>query len=256
MIAPHICEAREAKRLAAEEVHALRSMSLTFREEPDGLTGITEIIARVPTAAAARLRTYLEAFTAPRHLAMTGSTADPLGTYLPYKERLAYAFCSLLERIDPAQMPEHGGTATSVFVTISYEDLKKELAVGLANAGLEGETAITAGNVRRLACTANLIPVVLGTDSEILDLGRSARLFSQAQRKAMTLRDKKCRAEGCTIPATWCEAHHFREPWSRGGRTDLADGKLLCSFHHHRSHDDRYLHTELPNGDVRFNRRR
>lgn len=253
VVAPHIGEAREAKALAAEEARALRSSTLSFHRSPDGLDGVTEIRARVPSAVADRLGVYLDAFTAPRHLAMSDS---PLGEYVPFKERRAHAFCSLLERLDPAQMPMHGGTATSVFVTINYEDLKKDLAVGLVDAGLEGESTITAANVRRLACSANLIPVVLGTDSDILDLGRTARLFSTAQRKAMALRDKRCRTEGCSIPAAWCEAHHFRQPWSRGGKTDLADGKLLCGFHHHRAHDDRYLHTELPNGDVRFSRRR
>ena len=56
---------------------------------------------------------------------------------------------------------------------------------------------------------------------------------------------------GCDIPAAWCEAHHLI-PWTKGGKTDLADGVLLCSHHHHRAHDDRYLHDRLPNGDIRF----
>ncbi|RYZ14549.1 MAG: HNH endonuclease, partial [Myxococcaceae bacterium] len=109
--------------------------------------------------------------------------------------------------------------------------------------------------VRRLACTAHLIPAVLGADSEILDLGRSQRLFSRAQRKAMAVRDQQCRAQGCTIPATWCEAHHAKQPWTKGGKTDLADGALLCSWHHHRAHDDRYLTDQMSNGDFRFTRR-
>jgi hypothetical protein len=71
----------------------------------------------------------------------------------------------------------------------------------------------------------------------------------------MALRDGGCRAEGCTIPAAWCEAHHHRQPWSRGGGTDLANGRLLCCWHHHRAHDDRYLTHLLPNGDIRFRRR-
>ncbi|HYG92222.1 MAG TPA: HNH endonuclease signature motif containing protein, partial [Nocardioides sp.] len=64
----------------------------------------------------------------------------------------------------------------------------------------------------------------------------------------------RCRAEGCTIPATWCEAHHLH-PWSQGGPTDLANGVLLCSYHHHRAHDHRYTTDRLPNGDYRFHRR-
>lgn len=92
-------------------------------------------------------------------------------------------------------------------------------------------------------------------DKAAADLGRSSRLFSRAKRKAMALRDRHCRAEGRTVPATWCAAHHHRTPWSHGGRTDLADGLLLCRWHHHRAHDDRYRHPRLPDGDLRYIRR-
>ncbi|HWU22679.1 MAG TPA: DUF222 domain-containing protein, partial [Nocardioides sp.] len=117
-----------------------------------------------------------------------------------------------------------------------------------------GSTVISASEARRLACTAKIVPAVLGGKSEILDLGRARRLYSPPQRKAMRLRDKRCRAEGCSIPAAWCEAHHLK-PWSQGGRTDLADGVLLCSHHHHRAHDTRYTTTKLATGDYRFHRR-
>jgi len=69
------------------------------------------------------------------------------------------------------------------------------------------------------------------------------------------VRDRTCRAEGCDIPGTWAEAHHWI-PWSQGGRTDLTNAVLLCSHHHHRVHDPRFAADRLPNGDVRFNRRR
>ena len=112
----------------------------------------------------------------------------------------------------------------------------------------------TAAQARRLACNAHLIPAVLGGESEILDLGRAQRLFTAPQRRALLLRDRTCRAEGCDIPGTWAEAHHW-VPWVSGGLTDLDDGVLLCSHHHHRAHDPDYLVERLANGDVRFARR-
>jgi hypothetical protein len=156
-----------------------------------------------------------------------------------------------LEALDPRRMPDHGVYATTVIVTIAVEDLRRELGTG----ELGPVDRLTAGEVRRLACTANLLPAVLGGRSEVLDLGRSSRLFRPAQRKAMIVRDRECRAEGCTIPAAWCEAHHWGRPWAQGGRTDLADGILLCSWHHHRAHDQTFDASRMPNGDVRFNRR-
>lgn len=246
VVAPEVGEAHEARALDAEERLARETTALTF--QPAG-NGCTRINLLVPDAVAHRLRTYLEAFTSPRHDAMTGGEGDQI----PARRQRGHAFCAFLEAVDPQRLPLHGGDSTTVVVTVTLDALRAELAVaGLVSAD---DDRITAAQARRLACTAKVIPAVLGGDSEILDLGRSARLFSPPQRKALRIRDRRCRAEGCTVPAPWCDAHH-RRPWSRGGSTNLEDGVLLCDFHHHRAHDDRYLHTDLPNGDVRFSRRR
>jgi hypothetical protein len=99
----------------------------------------------------------------------------------------------------------------------------------LATAGVIGaEEKITAAQARRLACNAHLVPAVLGTQSQVLDLGRSTRLFTAAQRKALLVRDRECRAEGCDIPGTWTQAHHWI-PWTKHGPTDLANAVLCCA---------------------------
>lgn len=244
VVAPEVGEAQEARALEAEERRAEQSTALSVHRVGNGCS---RVIATVPDAVAHRLRTYLEAFTSPRHGAMVGGDGDRL----PAERKRGSAFCSLLEAIDPKRLPLHGGDATTVIVTVTLDALRADLAT----AGLLGsEDRITAAEARRMTCTAKIIPAVLGGDAEILDLGRARRLFSPAQRKALGLRDRRCRAEGCTVPANWCEAHH-RRPWSHGGLTNLGDGVLLCGFHHHRAHDDRYHHHYLPSGDVRFSRR-
>ena len=163
---------------------------------------------------------------------------------------MGQAFCTLLEHLDPAKLPDHGGDATTIMVTIPLESL----TAALGTATLEDGTPISASEARRLACTAQIAPAVLGGKDEILNLGRTDRTYRPPQRRAMRLRDKHCRAEGCSIPARWCEAHHLK-PWSEGGKTDLDDGVLLCSHHHHRAHDTRYAMTRLASGDLRFHRR-
>lgn len=244
VVAPEVGEDAERAALAEEERRARRTTSLVTRRNGDGTTTIR---IRVPDAAATRLLTCLHAFTSPRREQEAAATDRR-----PHEVRLGAAFCSLLETLDPRRLPVHGGDATTVVVTVDLQTLRD----GLGVASLGSEDRITAAEARRLACTAGIVPMVLGGDSEVLDLGRSQRLFSRAQRRAMAVRDRTCRAQGCDIPAAWCEAHHAADPWSAGGRTDLDDGRLLCSWHHHRAHDDRYLHTELPNGDIRFHRRR
>jgi hypothetical protein len=246
VIAPEVAEEAERRALEREEVHAAKVTSLRTRRLGDGTT---EIITRVADLHAHRFFTYLEAFTSPRQ----SGQAVGGGDRRPYDQRLGHAFVAFLEAVDPDRLPLHGGDATTVIVTLDHQTLLDRLdASGVA---LVGDEPITASQARRLACTAKILPAVLGGASEVLDLGRARRLFSPAQRKAMAIRDVTCRAEGCEIPAAWCEAHHANKPWARGGKTDLADGALLCSFHHHRAHDHRYQTRRQPTGDLTFHRR-
>ena len=66
-------------------------------------------------------------------------------------------------------------------------------------------------------------------------MGRKVRSFTTAQRTALRVRHRTCSVEGCTIPAAFCHAHH-KNPWSRGGKTDLKDATLLCPSHHRAVH--------------------
>ncbi len=82
----------------------------------------------------------------------------------------------------------------------------------------------------------------------IVDMGRRARLFTRAQRRALIYRDRGCVFPGCDRPAKFCDAHHIK-PWEEGGLTDLINGVLLCRRHHtlvHRGWDlARDAHTGI-----------
>ena len=95
---------------------------------------------------------------------------------------------------------------------------------------------LSAETVRRMACSAGILPLVLDGRGHPLDLGRTRRLFSPAQRLLLWRRDRHCTYPGCSIPATWCDAHHPTW-WSRGGTTDLTNAALLCRRHHTLVHE-------------------
>lgn len=95
---------------------------------------------------------------------------------------------------------------------------------------------LSPGVVRRMACDAEIIPLVLGGSSEPLDVGRGKRLHTRAQRLALIARDRECTWAGCTIPASWCDVHHTIH-WARGGHTSVDTGALLCPKHHTEVHD-------------------
>ncbi|MCC9176430.1 HNH endonuclease signature motif containing protein [Arthrobacter sp. zg-Y750] len=147
-------------------------------------------------------------------------------------------------------VPASGGLRPQVMVTISHD----ALVAGLATRSEEGippsdgtcksfpipgaaafSGPIRAEEVRRLACDADLIPAVLGSAGQVLDLGRATRLFPPHLRKALHARDRGCTFPGCTVPGPWTEAHHVTF-WERGGGTSIHNGALLCSFHHHLIH--------------------
>ena len=156
-----------------------------------------------------------------------------------------------MEHVPTDRLPTQGSSPVAVVATIDQE----KLAAQLGAAGLSTGDAVSAGEARRLACEHKLIPAVLDGASRVLDLGRGSRLFSAGQRRAMELHHPTCQTAGCSIPAAWCEAHH-RVPFGKGGRTDLADGAMLCPYHHHRAHDSLYDQTWHADGSVRFHRRR
>ena len=89
--------------------------------------------------------------------------------------------------------------------------------------------------VRRLACDADLIPVALGTRSEVLDVGRTHRLVTAPLWRALVCRDQHCAFPGCTRPPVMCHAHHIQH-WLHGGKTKLANLVLLCGHHHRLIH--------------------
>jgi hypothetical protein len=116
-------------------------------------------------------------------------------------------------------------------VTISLEELERR-AGSVFLAGI-GYTSIT--QLRRICCDAKVVPAVLGTRSEVLDLGRGRRCASQGQCRVLALRDKGCAHPGCTRPPKNCEAHHVRH-WVDLGPTNINNLVLLCAFHHRLLH--------------------
>jgi hypothetical protein len=107
--------------------------------------------------------------------------------------------------------------------------------------------ALADGTVRVLLCDPDLVPVVVDHLGVPLDMGRTIRYATTAQRRAMAVRDGGCVFPGCTAPPTWCDAHHLDE-YHLGGSTDVDRLVSLCRHHHGIAHRNGWtLHLE-PNG--------
>ncbi|WP_281894385.1 HNH endonuclease signature motif containing protein [Phytohabitans aurantiacus] len=215
-VAPEVAD--EADRRAAErdEKRAQRTRAFTLTNNGDGRYRVTG---------------WLDAEAA----AIVNAALDPLckpdleRTPAQRRADALVEVCRLA--LHTEQLPDNGGDRPQVAVTVPYDVVRKELGVGQLDSG----ERLTAEQVRRLACDAHILPIVLGGQGQILDVGQQRRLFTGPLRRALVARDGGCAFPGCDRPPQWCDGHHIRH-WTDGGDTALHNGVLLCGYHHRLIH--------------------
>jgi hypothetical protein len=167
----------------------------------------------------------------------------------PTPHRLGQALAELIERFAGGDLPEAGGMAATIVVTMTLDQLQG----GPGAAQLDTGDRVTAGQARRLACQAGIIPLVLGGKSVPLDVGRRRRFHDRYQRLVIQRRDQTCTVHGCDVPGWLCHFHHD-PPWGQGGGTSVEHGRMLCPRHHHQVHDPSYQTTHRADGRVELHR--
>jgi hypothetical protein len=259
---------------AAERVLVLRG--LLERLEGQWLRELAAVDAR----GAAGAEDGVQAVSTAGWLARPGTADDGRNA----AQRRADALTELARRaLEGGSLPQTGGVRPQVMVTV-------ELASLLGAAGVPGgeggwASPLPVETARRLACdaavtravvardgghsgsgddggdrgglagrlraaVAMLPPALGGAPSRPLDLGRTARVVSAAQRNALAVRDGGCAFPGCDRPVAWCEAHHLRH-WLSGGPTDLANLVLLCRAHHRAVHEGGWRIHRHAHGDLK-----
>lgn len=163
---------------------------------------------------------------------------------------------ALVELARQANAQPDGGARTVPSVTLVLQADKLTDPATTAT-DVVGETVagtpVPAEQGLRWCCDTVIGRVVLGPDSLPVDLGRSARLVSPAQRRALVIRDRGCTFPGCDCPPGRADAHHLVH-WAHGGATDLENLALLCSFHHHRVHEGGFGARRRSDGTLAFTR--
>jgi hypothetical protein len=124
----------------------------------------------------------------------------------------------------------HGTATVNVVVTA------RDLVVGTGAAWIDDILSpVATETTREIACDGGIRLQLTGDRGEILWEGVRQRYFTAAQRRALAVRDGGCIGPNCTAPPSWCHAHHV-VPWEHDGPTNVNNGALLCSFHHHQLH--------------------
>jgi hypothetical protein len=201
-----------------DKLRTLNSLRLSPLEN-----GMTALSGRLDPEAAAVLAAALDPLSAPNPCSENGGR-DPR----PADRRRAEALIEICRRATAAGRAAPTTSKAQVIVLIGLQTLTD--AVRGAGTTLTGQD-LSPATVRKLACDASIIPIVLGSHGQPLDVGRAKRLITPALLVALWVRDKTCTFPRCGRPPNWCDAHHLTH-WTNGGPTTLTNLTLLCAHHH------------------------
>ena len=149
-----------------------------------------------------------------------------------YDERLGQAFTIVLTRaLSGPDDRMSGGSRAQVSLVTTPEQLE----AGQGGHDLLLDQAVAPEAFAEFCCESDMYRTVMGAKSEILDLGRTERTATKAQRNAIVIRDRHCIIPHCDAPPRWCEIHHV--VWFRnGGCTTITNLALVCGRHHRQIH--------------------
>jgi len=230
-------------RLVKDEEEQIARREFWLRPNPDGSSRPGGYLDKEATAF---LRAALDPLAKPR------PAADGVPDPRTAAQRTGDALLELVElALRSGDLPTQNGQPVQLVVTIDYDNLRLQAGdphdpgrpghphrPGGASAGLgvlDTGVPVSAETVRRWACDCQIIPMVLGTAAEPLDVGRAARTPPPPLRRALDARDGGCAFPGCDRPPKWSRAHHIWH-WTRGGPTSIGNLVLLCDHHHKAVH--------------------
>ncbi|MGN6334202.1 MAG: DUF222 domain-containing protein [Motilibacteraceae bacterium] len=236
------------KKLDQDEklAHSLREVAVTPDVATDG--AMYRISGRLTKESASLLMTALDAVMRndsenDEESALSRSARRTL------PQRRADALATLVRlAADHDDLPRRHGEPVQALITMPLQTLKsRSAAAGLLDADtgqpagyLPGLTEhgdrLAPATLRRLACDAKLVPAVLGSRGQPLDLGREVRLATATIYRALAVEFGGCCGIGCTAPPSQTTAHHL-DHWADDGPTSLANSAPLCGHEHWLVHE-------------------
>jgi hypothetical protein len=217
--------------------------------------------ARRPAAAdhaAARAARIFESWTAGQELRFKGTVPVDDGARL----------LKAIERSMPARDPQHPATLgqrhadglLALASTVVADDADPDRATVVliaelaavcdddptATAELETSEPVATDTARRLICDSRLSVLVQDRDGRAVGIGSTARTVPPALRRALMVRDRRCRFGDCTA-RRFLHAHHI-EHWP--APTQMSNLALVCYQHHHALHEGAWNLTGDPSAQL------
>ncbi len=190
-----------------------------------------------------KLRSVLDALGKTR----SPETVDGVKVFQRPSERDADAFAEIVQiAANPENLPENGGEPFTIMVTMTEQALRE----GIGQATTMDGSTIPATQLRRIACDAGIIPTVLGSEGEVLDMGCRDRTAPPKLRRRLIARDQGCAHPDCDKPPSLTQAHHIQHH-ANGGLTTEDNMVLLCAYHHTLIHNTEWK-VHIQHGKPQF----
>lgn len=142
------------------------------------------------------------------------------------REWIYERFAGLVTTIDKQRTA--AGAPYALVINATAEDLAKGTGHGTTGA----DNPIPIKELMRNGLNGSLFFHLMSDRAKTMQVATEQRFANRKQLAVITARDRGCTFPGCDAPPGWCDANHVF-PWSLGGKTEINNLALLCSYHHH-----------------------
>ncbi|SMX90000.1 protein of unknown function (DUF222) [Brevibacterium iodinum ATCC 49514] len=142
------------------------------------------------------------------------------------REWIYERFAGLVTTIDKQRTA--AGAPHALVINATAEDLAKGTGHGTTGA----DNPIPIKELMRNGLNGSLFFHLMSDRAKTMQVATEQRFANRKQLAVITARDRGCTFPGCDAPPGWCDANHVF-PWSLGGKTEINNLALLCSYHHH-----------------------
>jgi hypothetical protein len=215
--------------LAGHEQREKRHYEERFLAWKEDHTGMVTFTGRLDAVTAAPIRTVIEQVVTHDFRARRDQDQSDVDRRTVGQMRADALFAVCRHALGCTET-DRSGIRTTLVVRMNLSDMNTGRGLGRVDGT---DTPVSVTQLRRLAGDAGILPEVLSDEGEVLDVGRTKRMFTPTQRLALLERDGGCAK--CHAPPEHCEAHHIRW-WENGGETNLRNGVMLCTRCHHDIH--------------------
>jgi hypothetical protein len=218
---------RTCRRLLAERDHAAATTAEQRRKARRSVRlwqtedGFQAVSGQLPGLDGEYVATGIQAFRRP----------DAPGERRTPQQATADALVAMAAAaLKAGEAPTVRGVRPHVTVELNYPTI-------LANAGV-AETRwsgpLPYSEIRRLLADCDVSRLLTDAEQVPVEAGRAVRSVPAGVARGVARRDPVCIADGCDLPADWCQVMHLDVPYALGGRLTIDTAAHGCDYHHDR----------------------